>query len=44
LIEERILSFQGIEVGAVAEQINAELQGEADKKVSDVTHDSRAAR
>jgi UDP-N-acetylmuramoyl-L-alanyl-D-glutamate--2,6-diaminopimelate ligase len=37
------LSLQNITVGEVAEKIGAELIGEKDKTVSDVTHDSRQA-
>ncbi len=37
------MSFQNATVGEVAEKINAELYGEKDALVTDVTHDSRQA-
>ena len=38
------MSFQGVTIGEIAEKLNAELQVEAGKTVSDITHDSRQAR
>ncbi|CAN5575242.1 UDP-N-acetylmuramoyl-L-alanyl-D-glutamate--2,6-diaminopimelate ligase [soil metagenome] len=37
------MSFQNVTVGTVAEKINAELFGESNAIVTDVTHDSRQA-
>lgn len=38
------MSFQSVTIGEVAEKLDAEFTGDKDKKVSDVTHDSRQAR
>lgn len=37
------MDFQKTTIGEIAEKLNAELQGEKDKAVSDATHDSRQA-
>jgi UDP-N-acetylmuramoyl-L-alanyl-D-glutamate--2,6-diaminopimelate ligase len=37
------LSFQKVKVGEVADALNAEIKGEREKEVSNVTHDSRQA-
>src|SRR5215210_1728141 len=38
------MSIQNVTVSQVAEQLNAEISGDAKKNVFDVTHDSRQAR
>ena len=42
--EEKVLTFQNVKIGEVAEQLNAEFSGDAAAEVLNVTHDSRQAR